>query len=284
MILQLMLTLLMVQNNDIVDKQRLTAKTNLGSARIKVTFDETDSLLVYTTLPQAATVALAKDLQQTFAAAQKQLDFGLKEEPYKGKLTVIVLNDARDFKNYILRIERKPPPRTETQFFALDSETPTILIGVPLGSRTNVKELMSDAATWVAAAVLQAKLGSKTDIPTWLKESFGTMIALHRPGNERALATHRNSVLTLYKRSNGKAFQSTELTVESLGQYSNIVHTSALESLAYGSWKEKFLPFVLSFRTGETDAPKSFYGGLQALTIDWNSFDAGWRKWIVTGK
>src|SRR6516162_4221546 len=85
-----------------VEKQKSAAESALKSAGVaKPNHAEAGDLLVYSTLPEPKTKAVAEAAQRTFTFAKKTLNFDDKETYWPGKLTVYVLPDWRTYSDVL---------------------------------------------------------------------------------------------------------------------------------------------------------------------------------------
>ncbi|MFO0805624.1 MAG: hypothetical protein U0791_21185 [Gemmataceae bacterium] len=163
------------------DKQKKAAVANLKKADIaKGNVAESETVIVGGLLAEARLKALGDSLTKTSKLARKALQFGEKDEPWKGKLTVMYLPERTNFTSYMRLVVGK---RVEGNYdINIRSDEPTVVIGADLDAKATDSDILGELGPVVAGAWLQAKVGSAASIPSWVRLGLGRAIAYRAEG------------------------------------------------------------------------------------------------------
>ena len=272
------------ERGDAAKKQKEAAEEKVKASELKFAAADTADLMVYAPYSEGKVQTLAATLQKTYAAAGKALGVKTDEPVFTGKLTVFVLPDAKQYRQFVLKVNRMVPDRKETFRFDLSGDTPTVLAGFePTGKPTDT-QVAADAAAVVGAAVLRQKIGG-TAPPEWLLLGFGRAAYVRSDGPTSArMNAHKQRVRALLTKSRGQAFKCSVATSGQGGPDVDLVATSLAEYLAFGPQADKFTAFVGALKPDENGNSPSFEAALQSLEWTPNAFEMNWQKWVATGK
>lgn len=273
---------------EVAKKQKAEAEAKLKATGFKTAVAETDDLLVFTALSAEKMKALTAAMQKTYAVAVKPLKLDPASPPWPGKLSVFVFTEPRQYKTFVLDALKRPPQPRETRALELRGDTPTAVDGVGLGEKPTEAQMTAEVCGLVAAALLSRKGGVggtiPFDLPDWLKTGFGTACYVRADANGSRLGAHRAKVRALYGRTRGQAFTTAAVWGDVASPQGELVTASFVEYLAFGPDADKFPAFVEAFKPGETGDAPSVAAVLTAMEWKPEALEAGWRKWVATGK
>lgn len=266
------------------NKQKATAAANLKAASLaKGVVVETDNFLIATTMPEEKAKAVGVLLEKVVPVARKALQFEEKEEAWKGKLTLYLLPESRDFKGFMRGVVQRDPSGV---FMDLRSDTPFVVDPVEVPAKATDADHAASTAVTVAAAFLRAR-GSTAATPDWLEGGFSRVTAMRAEGtNSARYQRYRTAARpVVLGPKGGKPPGAGELWGESKPANGDLLANSLVEYMAYGPGSMNFVRLVYGFRPNENgDSPAS----PQALeAAGWKEIpmlEAAWRKWVITGK
>jgi hypothetical protein len=254
-------------------------KADLGGARVV----ETGNFVVATTLSEERAKALGAALEKVAPVARKAAQFEEKDEPWKGKLTLYLLPDGRDFKAFVRGVLMAEPDGTH---YDLRGENPLVVDPVELTGKATEADQTAHAAAVVAGAYLRAK-GGAAQLPRWLTDGFGRVTAMRAEGvNSKRYLAHRAAARAAALGGKGLPPAAPgDLWAETPPANAAVVANSLAEFLAYGPGKENFTKVVSGFRPNENGtvpaAPQVFEA---AGWKDIPALEVTWRRWMQTGK
>lgn len=272
------------EGEEVVKAQKAAAEANLKATAVKHASAETTDLLVYGGFPEAKVKAYAAVLQKSFASGTRILKAKPEDKLWNGKLTVYLLADARDAKALVQHIERKTVDRRDVYRVSVRGETPFVILPLQTGAKANDAAIVAEAAAYVGAAVLGAKIGG-TSPPEWMLLGFGRVAHVRADGPTSARMTaHKQKVKSLLAKTRGQAFRWSVVEGGQGGTDQELLAASLVEFLAFGPNADKFSALVGALKPGENGESPSFAQALQTLEWPADQFDAAWQKWVVTGK
>jgi hypothetical protein len=265
-------------------KQRTTAIANMKAANLaKTTVVETDNFLIATTFPEEKAKALAAAAEKVVPVARKALQFEEKEEAWKGKLTLYLLPEPRDFKGYMRGVVQRDPSGV---FMDLRGDMPFVVDPVEVAGKATDVEHAAAVSVTVSVAMMRARAGTAA-VPDWLEGGFARVTAMRAEGtNSARYQKYRTAArLAALGPKGGKPPAVGELWGESKPANGDLLANSLVEYMAYGPGSMNFVRLVFGFRPNENgDTPTS----PQALeAAGWKEIpmlEAAWRKWVATGK
>ena len=269
-------------------KQKAAAETKLTAAKIKAAAAETDDLLVFATLSEERTKSLSTAMQKTYAVAFKALKLDPASPPWSGKLSVFVFTEPRQYKGFVLdALKRSPLPR-ETRALELRGDTPSAIDGVGLGEKPTDAQVTAEVCGLVAGALMSRKAGVGGSIPfslpDWLQTGFGQAAYVRADAGGARLTAHRSKVKALYNKTRGQGFKTASVWGDTATPESELLAVSFVEYLVFGPDAEKFPAFLEAFKPGETGDAPTVAAVLTAMDWKVETLEAGWRKWVATGK
>jgi hypothetical protein len=267
---------------DAAKEQKATAEANLKQANLTAAHVETDDLLVYATLPEEKAKPLAAAAQKAHATAVKALKVEAPDKLWPGKLTLYVFTEPRQYRVFALLALKQSVRNQETYRFDVRGDTPAVLDGLTAGEKPTAEQLVTDAATLTAAAVLSRQAGAGAVVPEWLLLGFGKAAYLRSEGNATRLAAQKGRVRSYYTKTRGAAFTLKALA-DGEGE-TDLVGFSLAEYLAFGPEAAKF-PTLLGALKPSDDVPMpTVESALGAVDWKWDAMENAWRKWVTSGR
>jgi hypothetical protein len=269
-----------------IKKQKDSAESKIKASKLKMSQAETDSLLVFSPLSEEKTTKMAASMQKSHALATKTLKIDAPG-PWKGKLTVMLFQENRQFKSFVLDALKRPTQGRETMTMELKGDFPTVLIGSGLGEKPTDATMNSEAAGAVATAVLNRKAGVGTSainfqLPEWLASSFGRVI--YARTDSTRLGNFRSKVKSVYGKSNGQQFKAMNVWDAPPIADLDVIQASFVDYLAFGPLNSKFVAFAQAFKPEDENRPPDVASVLTAQEWKAEDLEAGWKKWVLTGK
>jgi hypothetical protein len=269
-------------------KQKSAAESTLKAAEVsKPGHAETADLLVYSTLPEAKTKAVAEAAQRTFTFAKKTLAFDDKETYWPGKLTVYVLPDWKAYTDLLRPLAQRKPEKGEVAVTDVRVDTPYVAVGAELGERPTDADVKSAAGTWVAAVLLNKKAGmaNTTDkLPEWLQLGFGRAAHLRAENNTAKLTAYRTKAKALAVGSKTRyAAKLSDAWAGSKDKDYDTLVTSVADYLAFGPYAEKFPTVLTGLKPTETQINPTIQTAFAAAEWKEADVEAAWRVWVVKG-
>jgi hypothetical protein len=271
-----------------VEKQKTKAAEVLKQGGVaKPGQFETGDLLVYSSLPDTKTKAVAEAAQKTFALAKKTLSIDDKDIFAAGKLTVYVVPDWKGYAELLRPLAQRKPDKGEVMVANLRVETPYVAVGSDLGEKPTDADVQQAAATWVAAVLLNKKAGMANTterLPEWLQLGFGRAAYLRAENNAAKLTAYRTKAKALAVGS--KTRLPSKLTdAWAAGKekdYDTLV-TSVADFLAFGPDGFKFPTVLTSLKPTETNMNPTIQTAFAAVEWKESDVETYWRAWVVKG-
>jgi len=262
-------------------KQKTAALATLKKASLdKASVVETDNFLIASSLPEEKAKALGVVLEKVVPVARKALQFEEKEEAWKGKLTIYVIPDTRDFKSFMRTVIIKDP---QGVYFDLRTDEPFVADPVDAGSKATESDQFATIAANVAMAYLKAR-GSTASMPDWLEGGFARVTAMRAEGTNSARYTkYKTAARTaIAGPKGGKGGTFNEVWGEMKVATTEVLANSAVEYMAYGPGAMNFIKLVYGFRPNEQgDTPATPQAMEAAGWKDIAPLEAAWRKWAL---
>jgi hypothetical protein len=275
-------------NAKTVEKQKTAAESALKSAGVpKPGQAETADLLVYSTLTEPKTKAVADAAQRTFTFTKKALNFDDKETFWPGKLTVYVLPDWKSYTDLLRPLAQRKPEKGEVAVTDVRVGTPYVAVGAELGEKLSDADLQQAAGTWVAAVLLNKKAGmsNTTDrLPEWLQLGFGRAAHLRAENNTTKLTAYRTKAKSLAAGSKTRLpARLSDTWAGSKEKDYDVLATSVADYLAFGPYAEKFPTVLTSLKPTETQMNPTIQTAFAAAEWKEADIEAAWRAWVVKG-
>ncbi|MBA4189663.1 MAG: hypothetical protein C0467_16890 [Planctomycetaceae bacterium] len=260
-------------------KQKAAALATLKKAGLdKATVVETDNFLIASSLPEDKAKSLGTVLEKVVPVARKALQFEEKEDAWKGKLTVFVLPETREFKSFMRGVIQRDP---QGVYYDLRSDDPFIADPVDVPVKSTEADQFAYIASSVANAYLQAR-GSTASLPDWLQNGFGRITAMRAEGTNSARYTKYRTAarLTVLGPKGGKPAALGELWGDTKPANGDLLATSIVEYIAYGPGAMNFVKLIYGFRPNENgDSPSTAQAMEAAGWKDTAALEGAWRKW-----
>ncbi len=262
-------------------KQKAAALATLKKAGLdKATVVETDNFLIASSLPEDKAKALGVVLEKVVPVARKALQYEEKEEAWRGKLTVFVLPETREFKTFMRTIVMRDPAGVYTDVRADD---PFLVDPVDVPVKATEADQFSYIATSVANAFLKAR-GNTASLPDWLQNGFGRITAMRAEGMNSARYTKYRTAarLTAAGPKGGTPAGLGELWGDTKPANGDLLATSVVEYIAYGPGAMNFIKLVYGFRPNENgDSPSNAQAMEAAGWKDTATLERAWQKWAA---
>jgi hypothetical protein len=123
----------------------------------KAAVAESTNLLVAGPLAESRLKSLADGAEKTFAFARTALKMEAKDEPWTGKLTVVVCPEGRLYSQYFRSIVKRSVDRSEWFNVNLRGETPTVVVIEERGEKAKDAEMIATIGMMGAIALLNKK-------------------------------------------------------------------------------------------------------------------------------
>ena len=274
------------QDDAAAAKQKAAVTANLSKAGLKkLATAETKHVQVISSLSEARAKALAEAAQKTFAFAHKALK--LDEMLWPGKLTVVVLGDAREFSSYVRVVTQQRPDSKDWFTINVRGDVPTAAAMLEAGEKAKDAELGATVSTVVAAALLNKKAGTSPTtgvLPEWVQLGFGKLMVAKAAGGA-ALADYRakSKAAVVGTKSKPSPVRLADVW-GAKNKDSDLVAASVVEYMMYGVEGDKFFAFAAGFKPGETTATPTVESAFEGVEWKMDAFELGWKVWISKQK
>lgn len=262
-------------------KQKAAAVATLKKANLdKAAVVETDNFLIATSWPEEKAKALGAVLEKVVPVARKALQYEEKEEAWRGKLTVFVLPEGREFKSFMRGVVQRDPQGVYTDVRADD---PFVVDPVDSPLKATDSEQYVVVAGNVGNAFLRAR-GSTAALPDWMLNGFGPVTAARAVGTNSPLYTRYRTAarLAVAGPKGGKPAALGELWGDTKPANGDVLAASLAEYMAYGPGAMNFVKLVSAYRPNENgDSPATPQALEAAGWKDVGALEAAWRKWAA---
>jgi len=262
-------------------KQKATALANLKKTDLtKPNVVETEHFLIASALPEDRAKALGAVLEKVVPIARKGLQFEEKEEAWKGKLTIYVLPENREFKSFMRGVVQRDP---EGVYMDLRSDEPFIVDPVDVPLKATEADQFASIATNVANAMLKAR-GNTASLPDWMLNGFGRVTVMRAEGTSSGRYTKYRTAAraAVIGPKGGKPATLGELWGDSKPANGDILSASIVEYMAYGPGAMNFVKLIFGFRPNENgDSPATPQAMEAAGWKDTAALEKAWQKWAL---
>jgi hypothetical protein len=262
--------------------QKSAVTANLTKAGFKnLASAETRNLQLLSSLNESRTKAIGDAAQKVYTFAHKALK--LDDMLWPGKLTLVVLADAREFSAYVRVVTQMRPDSKDWFTINVRGDVPTAAIFVEVGEKTKDAELSVPVSMIVAAALLNKKAGTSPttgSLPEWVQLGFGKLMVVKSAGGT-ALTDYRTKVKSAVVGTKSKPAPSrlTDVTGGLKSKDSEILAASIVEYMMYGIEGDKFSAFAAGFKPNEMVAEPTVESAFAGVEWKMNEFEIGWKVW-----
>lgn len=270
-----------------VKKQRAQTEALLSAAGVKKTTSvETDGIVMYGTVPPAQAKTLAETLQKVYQTSRASLKFGGDESIWPGKMTVVVLNDPKEFAEYYRKLNKGQPPAEGQSFaYSLQGDTPYLVIGPTTGADPREFDPTRAAAALMATAVLNRRAGTgmgNGTVPNWLAAGFAEGVLVRTDDNPQAVSSYRNAMRTNVLGVPGSTTPFRTATLSDAFKTGNPVMSAAfVEYLQARTTPAQFNRFLAAFQEKDGRPPPSLDAALKTLPFSRVSMETDWKVWAA---
>jgi hypothetical protein len=243
----------------------------------KVPLIEKPHFLVVGAIPSASSGGIGDELEVAYAKACKSLKIDKDPGPWPGKLSILLVPDARKYAQMIRVSQRRRADEEETSSHSIDSTVPQVVVCPSKGPG----ELNVGATCCVQMGALLIDYKAKGRTPGWLSEGFGRATALQVIGST-ALAVERRKAaiyITTNKRTANDVFTSNLKAEELL-----TLRGSLVEYLAYSGRTEKFLPLIDGFADDGKGNPGNLTSALKNANTTTDELTKNWTNYAKAFK
>ncbi len=262
--------------------QKSAVTTSLTKAGIKkIAAAESKNLQVMTTLSESRAKSIADAAQKAYAFAHKALK--LDDMLWPGKLTVVVLGDAREFSGYVRVVSQARPDPKDWFTINVRGDVPAAAVFVEAGEKSKDADFTGPVSTIVAAALLNKKAGTSSttgSLPEWVQLGFGKLMQVKTVGGA-ALSDYRTkSKAAVYGTKSKPAPSRLEhVTGGVKSKDFEILAASVVEYMMYGVEGDKFFAFAAGFKPNEMVAEPTVESAFMGVEWKMNEFEIGWKVW-----
>lgn len=270
--------------DEISTKQKKAALESFAKAEIsKGAAVECDTVIVAGLLPETRLKTIGDSLSKTSKLARKALQYDEKDEPWKGKLTVVYLPERKDFAQFMrLYVGQKPDGNWH---IAIRGDEPFIVSGAELDAKATDAEIAAELSPLLVGATLQAKVGFAARIPGWVRIGLGRAVSLRADGaTSKRFTSFKSQARTAVLGGGGKPAAPIADVWSSDRPDGGLLSTSLMDYLAFGPGNANFGKFLSALRPDEN-------GGEPAIAkviedAGWKTpadLEAAWKKWVTAG-
>jgi hypothetical protein len=270
--------------DEVSDKQKKVALANLKKAEIaRGAAVECETVILAGPLSETRLKAIGDSLSKTTKLARKALQFDEKEEPWKGKLTVVFLPERKDFTQYLRDVVGQ---RAEGNWsIDVRSDEPYVVSGVELNAKATDADIVAELGPLVTGAMMQAKIGSAARAPGWVRIGLGRAVSMRAEGAmSRRFTTYKSQARVAVLGGGGKAAAPIADIWTSDRADGGLLATSLMDYLAFGPGSANFSKFLSGLRPDENGADPAIAAVIEGA--GWKTpaeLDAAWKKWVTAG-
>ena len=270
--------------DELSDKQKKVAIEGFKKAEIsKGNAVETETVIVAGLLPEARLKTIGESLSKTTKLARKALQFEAKDEPWKGKLTVVYLPERTNFAQYMRLVVGR---RAEGNWhIGIRSDEPTVVSGAELEAKATDSEIVAELGPLVAGAMLQSKVGPSASVPGWVRIGLGRAVSMRAEGvNGKRFSTFKSQARAAVLGGAGKPGAPIADVWASDRPDGGLLSTSLMDYLAFGPGSANFGKFMSSLRPDENGAEPMIAKVIE--DAGWKTpadLEAAWKKWVTAG-
>lgn len=268
--------------DNVSSQQKATAAANLKSVEFNnATIVETNSLFVCTALTETKAKTFAEGLEKVHAVARKALQYATDEQPWKGKLTVYVIDDRKKFSLFMLQVAQAKPK--ETLHIDVRGDTPFVVKGIEVGRKPTEAETTNETGQLVAGALLTSRAGSTAEVPEWVRVGFSKAVLARNAGpTSRAMTDLKNKSKAAVQGRNRPPAKVEDAW--SGNDDGDVIAASLMDYIAFGPGSANFTKFLNGFRPSESTPMPTIDSALAAASWKKEDLDKAWKKYVMTGK
>ncbi|HEX4612187.1 MAG TPA: hypothetical protein VH092_28595 [Urbifossiella sp.] len=271
--------------DEVSDKQKAVALEHIKTSELKgYGVVESATLILASPLPETRSKAVAEALEKTAKTARKGLQFGDKEDAWKGKLTVYHIPDRKLLGNFLRTVAGE---RSEVSFYVgVRGDEPYAASSAEAGPKASDADIAADLGPAVGAAYFQSKAGPATSVPAWVRGAYGRAASLRSdaPTGKRLVSYKTAAKGTVLGKGRGPATLAEVWAGDRPD--AELVATSLLDYMAFGTDKmgqEKFTRFVSNLRPDENGDSPEITKVVETAGWKWQELENGWRSWAAKG-
>lgn len=266
------------------DKQKKAAVDGLKRAEIsKGNVVETDTVIMVGMLPEARLKTIGESLNKVAKLSRKALQFDEKDEPWKGKLTVVYLPERAYFTQYMRLVAGAKPE--SNWHINIRSDEPTIVSGAELDAKATDAEIAAELGPLVAGAWLQAKVGPSARVPGWVRLGAGKVIAYRAEGTSgKRFTTYKSQARSAVLGGGGKVGAPIADIWTSDRADGVLLATSLMDYLTFGPGNANLGKFLSALRPDDNDRDPDIAKVIE--DAGWKTpadLEAAWKKWVTAG-
>ncbi len=270
--------------DEVSEKQKKAALEKLAKAEVKrAAAVEGEAVIAVGQLPEARLRAIAATLAKTAKLGRKALQFDDKEEPWKGKLTVIYLPERKDFAQYMRLVVGQRP---ETSWaISIRGDEPFVISGADLNARASNADIAAELSPLVASAMLQAKVGTTAKPPRWVERGLGNVVAWRAEGmSGKRFSAYKTKARAAVLGGGGRPAAPIADVWSGERPDGEWLAASLMDFLAFGPGAANFPKFLSALRPGENGEDPAITTAIEAA--GWKKpaeLEIAWRKWVTAG-
>ena len=270
--------------DEISDKQKKVAIENLKRADIsKGNVAESETVIVAGLLPETRLKTIGDSLTKINKVSRKALQFDEKDEPWKGKLTVVYLPERTNFAQYMRLVVGQRPDGN--WHIGIRSDEPTIVSGAEQDAKATDADIIAELGPLVAGAMLQSKVGLTTNIPGWVRIGLGRAVSFRADGvSGKRFTTFKSQARAAVIGGAGKPGAPIADIWTSDRPDGGLLATSLMDYLAFGPGSANFSKFLSGLRPDENGTEPAIAKVIE--DAGWKmpaDLEAAWKKWVTAG-
>jgi hypothetical protein len=200
-----------------------------------------------------------------------------KDIPFKGHVTVYLLEKPDQIDKFIRRIEKRRPMGQEHGSFSAADDTLHVAAAPPREKTDTPIEIQ--AAQQFASMMLQRKAGRTTILPYWLVNGFGRATYYRVMPTNAVVKDERARAANLVRTKKRTPQDVWNATLE--GDEVGLMNPALADFLAYGPGKMKFLALIDGFKPGENEDKKTIEQALTAADVKVDIVVKNFARWAL---
>jgi hypothetical protein len=272
------------QADNVSEKQKQVAAENLKKGDVsKGNVVECDTVIVSGALPEQRLKSIGDGLGKISKTARKALQFDAKDEPWKGKLTVVYLPERTQFTSYMRLVVGE---RVDGNYHInIRSDQPAIVSGGEFDAKATDAEVIGELGPVLAGAWLQAKAGGGANVPSWVRIGLGRAVAFRAEGtNGKRFGAYKTKARAALLGGGGRpAAPIADVWSGDRAEQVDLA-TSLMDYMAFGPGSANFGKFIAALRPDENGNEPMIAKAIE--DAGWKTpadLEAAWRKWVTAG-
>jgi hypothetical protein len=200
-----------------------------------------------------------------------------KDTPFKGHVTVYLLEKPDQVDKFIRRIEKRRPLGQEHGCFGASDDKLHVAASPPREKGDPPVDVQ--AAQQIASMMLQRKAGVSTILPYWLVNGFGRATYYRVFPDTMIVKNERGLTANLVRTKKRTAQDVWNATLD--GEESVLMNPALADFLAYGPLRMKFLGLIDGFKPGENEDKKTMEQALTSIDVKVDALAKTFGKWAV---